>query len=158
MESASVVNENRKFVQLSESEFEIQFDLVDNDEGSAVWDWEEVQAKNIPANHIWTWLDGDDGETCLDSGTHFVNRFGYGVTKEAYEENVDYSVTMDKPEETEDHGWDDGESEDIRDWKREQAVSLLIAVGYEEGDARSAVNASTSQEEAAQWAAENLGR
>jgi hypothetical protein len=49
------------------------------------------------SNHVWTWVDGDDG-TFLVTGFHYVNRIGYFVTDkpwtteqtiqvDAYEEN-----------------------------------------------------------------------
>jgi predicted methyltransferase MtxX (methanogen marker protein 4) len=36
-----------------------------------------------PDNHVWTWIDGDEG-TVIVAGMAFVNRIGYFVTEVAW--------------------------------------------------------------------------
>lgn len=36
-----------------------------------------------PDNHVWTWVDGDEG-TAIVAGMAFVNRIGYFVTEKAW--------------------------------------------------------------------------
>ena len=40
-----------------------------------------------PLNRVWTWVDGDNG-TYLVSGMSFVNRIGYFITEEPYEDTL----------------------------------------------------------------------
>ena len=37
-------------------------------------------------NRIWTVLEGDSGDLFIQAGVHFVNRMGYIVTKEPWED------------------------------------------------------------------------
>jgi hypothetical protein len=34
--------------------------------------------------HVWTIIEGDDGEFYLSAGYHIVNRFGYMITKKPW--------------------------------------------------------------------------
>lgn len=36
-----------------------------------------------PDNHVWTWIDGDEG-TVIVAGMAYVNRIGYFVTEKAW--------------------------------------------------------------------------
>ena len=54
-------------------------------------DWDDLP-KDIHMNHLWTEVDGDDGDTiCICSGNHLVNRIGYWWTENphTYEEVVE---------------------------------------------------------------------
>ena len=46
-------------------------------------------------NTIWTVVEGDDGQLVIESGLHFVNRFGYLVTDVPREDGVTYTVTLE---------------------------------------------------------------
>lgn len=54
---------------------------------------EEVQAL-IEATEgcIWTVIDGDEGETAIVSGRHFVNRIGYIVTEVPATEDIEVDL------------------------------------------------------------------
>lgn len=39
--------------------------------------------RNQPDNHVWTWIDGDEG-TAIVAGMAYVNRIGYFVTEVAW--------------------------------------------------------------------------
>lgn len=41
---------------------------------------------NLKNNTVWTIVDGDNNELLVISGFHYVNRFGYFITEEPYEE------------------------------------------------------------------------
>jgi hypothetical protein len=46
-----------------------------------------------PIEHIWTYVDGDNG-TLLLSGYHLVNRIGYLISLEPYHLGIDYTVVV----------------------------------------------------------------
>lgn len=43
-------------------------------------------------NKVWTWMDGEDGNTYVVAGKHLVNRIGYFVTKEPWVSDDDYAL------------------------------------------------------------------
>ena len=45
------------------------------------------------SNRVWTILDGDDDKTYIASGFHRINRVGFLITEEEYEE--EYEVELD---------------------------------------------------------------
>ncbi len=64
------------------------FDTLPNpSDGSDVWEREDLIAHNIPAERTWTLVDsGDDDSQWAAAGYHWVNRFGYAVTKTPWRE------------------------------------------------------------------------
>lgn len=60
--------------------------------------------KSQPDNHVWTWVDGDEG-TAIVAGMAFVNRIGYFVTEVAW---ADPSTSVDVDYYSED---EEGEAE-----------------------------------------------
>jgi hypothetical protein len=46
-------------------------------------------------NRIWTYVDGDDGETVIINGWAFVNRIGYLITEVPYDDMIDIVVCLD---------------------------------------------------------------
>lgn len=48
-------------------------------------DYEKI--KKADPLHVWTIVDGDDGNLCILNGWHWVNRFGYIITKNPFNEN-----------------------------------------------------------------------
>jgi hypothetical protein len=48
-----------------------------------------ISNKNI--KRVWTILDGEDGELTITAGFHFINRLGYLITKEEWnDDNEEY--------------------------------------------------------------------
>ncbi|NDD55381.1 hypothetical protein EBZ39_16225, partial [bacterium] len=65
-----------------------EFDEVfDNDVMISLDAFEEVN----PA-HVWTVIDGDDGELYLAEGFHYVNRLGYVLCRAPRQPNKDFST------------------------------------------------------------------
>jgi hypothetical protein len=55
-------------------------------DGGSVWQWEQVRNEN-PA-HVWTLVDSDTRHQYAVPGFHFVNRFGYIVTKQPWKDDA----------------------------------------------------------------------
>lgn len=89
---------------LSEDEFVERFQPYEEPEGGYV----QYEAHNPEdrklmelaqaENRLWTALEDDNGEWCLGSGFHFVNRLYYIICKVPFEKDHDYLV-RDDPEE-----------------------------------------------------------
>lgn len=56
--------------------------------------------RDQPDNHVWTWIDGDEG-TVIIAGMAFVNRIGYFVTENAWTDPNEF-VEVDTYEDEED--------------------------------------------------------
>lgn len=65
----------------------------------------------IEANRIWTVVEGDEGHQYIMSGKSFVNRIGYIVTENPWEEDisVDLDEDMDEDESAEDQAQADAD-------------------------------------------------
>ncbi len=50
--------------------------------------------QDAPPRHVWTLLDGDDGNLCIVSGMHFVNRIGYFITEASCDEDKFYTIEV----------------------------------------------------------------
>jgi hypothetical protein len=51
---------------------------------------EELECVKQKENkHIWTIVDNEDGELIIIAGFHFVNRLGYLITDEAWEDEYE---------------------------------------------------------------------
>ena len=95
-----------KFENLTEDQFYERFNMVGNhlDEnasfdgcmfetfGAELKYIQEYAKTNL--NKVWTILDVD-GNLMYSSGFHFVNRYGYFITKEAVDDNCEIEVTLD---------------------------------------------------------------
>ena len=55
--------------------------------------FKHVLAQN--RRHVWTVLEGDEGQLFIESGLHIVNRLGYIITSEPIEDGATYSVILD---------------------------------------------------------------
>lgn len=94
--------------EITEAEFDKEFTSVEIPEegntktqhnaGSMVWEIDQIQdlLPGVEANHIWSWTDGDNGGTYLVAGVHHVNVYGFRVTKESH--NFDIEVVIETPE------------------------------------------------------------
>ncbi len=68
--------------------FAKRFTLIDGatPELDGAWTQAELDADQIKVEHIWTVLDAD-GTLYIVPGHHYVNRMGYYVTEQAWEES-----------------------------------------------------------------------
>lgn len=72
--------------QLTEDQFDAQFTVVDGTDGESVRNNHDGIA--FDSKHLWTILDAD-GSLYAVTGLHYVNRLGYLVTKEAWDEEIE---------------------------------------------------------------------
>jgi len=107
---------NETFIELTEDEFDEQFPLVTNHiNPTAGWAHGEstgclfethgeefAYVKRLDPRRVWTLVDGDEGDMYLISGLHFVNRFGYLVSRDPIPENATIQVRLEmQPDEEE---------------------------------------------------------
>ena len=53
---------------------------------------ELAYVKQVPNNRVWTIVDGDGDDLLIIAGFHLVNRLGYLVTDEAWEDEYEQYV------------------------------------------------------------------
>ncbi len=93
-----------KTIGLSEQQFDARFPLLMNHlninaslDGCMFETYGEefafVQQQN--PNCIWTLMTSNDGQLCLSSGYHFVNRLGYVITTVPVERGCTYVVLLE---------------------------------------------------------------
>ena len=101
--------------RLSEDEFVDQFQPETDENGDYYRqrDWTDAKdaAEILKANadnRLWTAVEDDDGNWCLVSGYHFVNRLYYVICAVPYMPDDSYCVPDDMaPEDHLDDDWDD---------------------------------------------------
>lgn len=116
---------------LTDAEFETRFKPILTPEGSIrEWDWAHADdLENIERarteNLLWTALSDDDGEWCLRSGYHYVNRIYYVIVGVAFKDGEDFEV-LDTPSisvssnKLAEYIWDDdGEQESFKEFVAE---------------------------------------
>jgi hypothetical protein len=83
--------------QITENEFYENFTPVENHlDNNASWDncmfetyGEEVDyVREQDNNNIWTIVEGDNDTMFIESGFHIVNRMGYLITEEKWDEET----------------------------------------------------------------------
>lgn len=96
---------------INDNDFYEQFKPVKNHiDTNASWDGcmfetygEELEfVKAQPEKKIWTVMDSDNGEMMVGSGFHFVNRLGYLITEEPWDDEIqvlDPDIDYDSDEE-----------------------------------------------------------
>lgn len=47
-------------------------------------------------NRIWTYIDDEEGNTCIINGWAFVNRIGYFITEKPYDDMLNIIVQLDQ--------------------------------------------------------------
>ena len=47
---------------------------------------------------VWTYVDSSTGGTCIINGYHLVNRIGYFVTREAWTDGDEITITVSEGE------------------------------------------------------------
>jgi hypothetical protein len=72
--------------QLTEDEFDEQFTVVLGADGESVRD--DYKGIDPNSKNLWTIVDAD-GSLYAVSGVHFINRIGYLVTEEAWDEDIE---------------------------------------------------------------------
>lgn len=55
-------------------------------------EYEKVKATD--KNCVWTIVDGDDNNLHVIEGLHYVNRVGYLITKNPFEEGKEYNIKV----------------------------------------------------------------
>ncbi len=59
------------------------------------YDYVAAIGQNEP-NRIWTYIDDEEGHTCIVNGWCFVNRIGYFITEKPYDDMLNIIVQLDK--------------------------------------------------------------
>lgn len=52
----------------------------------------EFVKSKIDEHRVWTLSEGDDGNTYVGAGYHFVNRLGYYITETPYDTEANYDI------------------------------------------------------------------
>jgi hypothetical protein len=118
------------FIELTEDEFVDKYALVPNHiNPSASWTFGDgagrlfetsgVEFEFVSSSDprkVWTLVDGDDGDMCVISGLHYLNRVGYFLSRDAVPENT--TVQVNFPMDT-----DDEEGEDDEDGEESEVMS-----------------------------------
>lgn len=93
----------RKFIKLTEDEFDKTFQLVANPyDDNAGWNGcffetygQELEyVRNCQPACIWTYIDGDEGGVIV-SGYHLVNRINYLISVEPVAEDTDFEIALE---------------------------------------------------------------
>lgn len=87
--------------QLTEDQFDALFTVVLGAEGESVRD--DYRGIDPDSKNLWTIVDAE-GSLYAVTGVHFVNRFGYIVTEEAWTEDIEavWHLCSDEDEDIED--------------------------------------------------------
>lgn len=56
-----------------------------------------ISQKALKPKHLWTLLEGDEGQTFVSNGYHHVNRLGYFITEVAFD-GEDLEVSVGEPD------------------------------------------------------------
>ena len=95
-------------IEMSEDEFDDRFPLLLNHlDNNASWAFGDSNGclfgtygpelefvRSQDDRLVWTLVDGDDGDQCLLSGFHFVNRIGYLISTVPIPEGTDFQVRI----------------------------------------------------------------
>ncbi|MFJ2662530.1 hypothetical protein [Arthrobacter koreensis] len=93
--------------QLTQDQFEDQFTVVDGPDGESIRD--DYDGIAADSKHLWTIVDAD-GSLYAVSGVQYVNRLGYIVTEEAWDEETE-AVWHEASDEDEDDEDDEDDEE-----------------------------------------------
>ena len=97
-----------KQVILTEEEWEHHFGVLDNhldknpSFGGLMFEtygeeYDYVAAIGLKEpNRIWTYIDDEEGHTCIVNGWAFVNRIGYFITEKPYDDMLNIIVQLDQ--------------------------------------------------------------
>ena len=85
---------------------------VEGQEGTYLRPYDDVKDRDI--HHVWTVVEGDDGEWYIEAGFHVVNKIDYMVTENPWETGLEsgyYNDPDDFPENREEEAEmdDDGD-------------------------------------------------
>lgn len=66
--------------------------------GESYWEAGEIP-EELTRKHVWTVVDGDDGDLWVLAGVHLVNRVGFLITEEEWtSEQEEYPLGLDTSE------------------------------------------------------------
>ena len=91
------------FIEMTFEEADEQFKfMVNNYDENASFDGlmfetygDEVEyVKSISPDRIWTYGDGDSGNSYIWSGWHFINRLGYFISEKPFPPNTDIQIKV----------------------------------------------------------------
>lgn len=92
---------------ITQDEFEQEFGFVERPDGSVFYTCPPDDTDVMMAakqRRLWTFVDSEDGDLLL-SGWHFVNRYGFAISKTPWAEDDIVTVVLDRePSEDEDAG------------------------------------------------------
>ncbi len=104
------------FIELTEEEFDDQYTFVPNHiNPSATWAFDDAGGclfetygeefefvRRYDPRKVWTLVDGDDGDMYVISGLHYVNRFGYLLSRDPVPKNTTIQIHIPmEPDENE---------------------------------------------------------
>jgi hypothetical protein len=82
---------------ITEAQFEQEFGYVERTDGSVYYSCPPDDTDVMMAakdRRIWTFVDGDGGDLLL-SGWHFVNRYGFAISKKPWAEDDIVTVVVE---------------------------------------------------------------
>jgi hypothetical protein len=77
---------------LTEEQFDAEFTLMHDHPLQTVDEIEKELGKSIDASHIWTSVDGDEGGTYMLAGVHWVNAWGFNVTEQPHDFDIEVEL------------------------------------------------------------------
>ena len=82
---------SKKYIEIPFDLWERKYKPIDIENGYDLWHTDKA-FKEADPDCIWTAHDGDYGGTYLQSGVHYVNRFGFALTEIPCEKDLDIQV------------------------------------------------------------------
>lgn len=86
-------------MRITEKEFEEQYKPIQNNfkkENTIYFDTDGEQyayLQHISNKHIWTWVEGENENSWLIPGNHYINRMSYVITEKAWnDENIEVDL------------------------------------------------------------------
>jgi len=87
----------QRVVQLLRPKYESRLTILQSSIETYGEEYDHVAAigHNEP-NRIWTYIDDEEGNTCIVNGWAFVNRIGYFITQKPYDDMLNIIVQLDR--------------------------------------------------------------
>ena len=115
-----------KWIDLTDSEWEEQFEPIPTPSGDTLWEYDEIPDKyKVPGMGVYIWTVVDcDGDEYMCQGWRLVNRVGYMVCKKPWDEGVNYEVLWFDQAEMLAEQDDDEIQELFEDWDEDAANEM----------------------------------
>jgi hypothetical protein len=84
---------------ITEEQFEKEFHSLLDHVPDNIDDLERDLGRSSDANHLWTYVDGDEGGQYLIAGVHWVNAWGFAVTENPHDFDVEVEIESAEDEE-----------------------------------------------------------